>query len=160
MDPEGTAVLWTFYLLPQEFIVRRSLAITSASFLAIGLLAGCSSSDDSAGEGEMVGGMTECTDEIVNAEAEKYAESLGDNSAWYPESVECADGWAVASGILGDADAPEDGPLGAPANIIFQQEGQFWIPKDAADVCGTPDGDSYPSDAEIPEALYDACLSG
>ena len=138
--------------------MRRSIALASVSVLSVGLLAACSS-DDSSSE-EMVGGMTECTDEIINAEAEKYAESLGDNTAWYPDSVQCADGWAVAYGILGDADAPEDGPLGAPTNIIFQQEGQFWIPKDRADVCGTDEDGSYPSDAEIPEALYDACLSG
>jgi hypothetical protein len=141
--------------------VRRSLAITSASFLAVGLLAGCSSSDDSSSEGEMVGGMTECTDEIVNQAAEEYVNEMsGGENAWYPDSVQCADGWAVASGINGEANAPEDGPLGAPTNIIFQAEGQFWVPKDAADVCGTIDGDTYPSDAEIPEALFPACLSG
>lgn len=138
--------------------MRRSIALASVSVLSVGLLAACSS-DDSSSE-EMVGGMTECTEEIINAEAEKYAESLGDNTAWYPDSVQCADGWAVAYGILGDADAPEDGPIGAPTNIIFQQEGQFWIPKDRADVCGTDEDGGYPSDAEIPEALYDACLSG
>jgi len=138
--------------------MRRSIALASVSVLSVGLLAACSS-DDSSSE-EMVGGMTECTEEIINAEAEKYAESLGDNTAWYPDSVQCADGWAVAYGILGDADAPEDGPIGAPTNIIFQQEGQFWIPKDRADVCGTDEDGSYPSDAEIPAALYDACLSG
>ena len=138
--------------------MRRSIALASVSVLSVGVLAACSS-DDSSSE-EMVGGMTECTEEIINAEAEKYAESLGDNTAWYPDSVQCADGWAVAYGILGDADAPEDGPIGAPTNIIFQQEGQFWIPKDRADVCGTDEDGSYPSDAEIPAALYDACLSG
>jgi len=140
--------------------MRRSIALAAASIAIAGTLAACSSDSSDSSEGEMVGGMTECTDEIINGEAEKYAQSLGDNTAWYPESVQCADGWAVASGILGEADAPEDGPIGAPTNLIFQQEGQFWIPKDAADVCGTLDGENYPSDAEIPEALYDACLSG
>jgi len=140
--------------------MRRSIALASVSVLSVGLLAACSSDSSDTSSEEMVGGMTECTEEIINAEAEKYAESLGDNTAWYPDSVQCADGWAVAYGILGDADAPEDGPIGAPTNIIFQQEGQFWIPKDRADVCGTDDDGSYPSDAEIPAALYDACLSG
>ena len=140
--------------------MRRSIALASVSVLSVGLLAACSSDSSDTSSEEMVGGMTECTEEIINAEAEKYAESLGDNTAWYPDSVQCADGWAVAYGILGDADAPEDGPIGAPTNIIFQQEGQFWIPKDRADVCGTDEDGSYPSDAEIPAALYDACLSG
>ena len=140
--------------------MRRSLALASVSVLSVGLLAACSSDSGDSGSEEMVGGMTECTDEIINAEAEKVvSEESGGENAWYPDSVECADGWAVAFGINGAADAPEDGPIGAPTNIIFQQEGQFWIPKDPADVCGTYDDGSYPSDAEIPEALYDACLS-
>lgn len=137
--------------------MRRSLALAAAVAVSA-TLAACSSDDSS---GEMVGGMTECTDEIINQAAEEYVTEIsGGANAWYPDSVQCADGWAVASGINGEVDAPEDGPMGAPANIIFQQEGQFWIPKDAADVCGTFDGDNYPSDAEIPEALYSACISG
>jgi hypothetical protein len=139
--------------------MRRSVALASVSVLAVGVLAACSSDDSSSGE--MVGGMTECTDDIINAEAEKVvdADSGGEN-AWSPDSVQCADGWAVASGLIGPVDPPADGPQGAPTNLIFQQEGQFWIPKDSIDVCGTYTDGSYPSDAEIPEALYDACLSG
>jgi hypothetical protein len=135
--------------------MRKSIALASVSVLSIGLLAACSSGDE-----EMVGGMTECTDEIINAEATAYVEQQGPENTWYPDTVQCADGWAVASGIIGLVDPPADGPQGAPANLIFQQEGQFWIPKNAVDVCGTYDGDNYPSDAEIPEALYVACTSG
>ena len=138
--------------------MRRSLALVAASIAVAGTLAACSSDSS---DGEMVGGMTECTDEIINGEAEKVvdADSGGEN-AWSPDSVQCADGWAVASGLIGPVDPPADGPQGAPTNLIFQQEGQFWIPKDPIDVCGTYTDGSYPSDAEIPEALYDACLSG
>jgi hypothetical protein len=140
--------------------MRRSFALAAAAVVASATLAACSS-DDSSSEGEMVGGMTECTDEIVNAAAEEYAVSLGADNAWYPDTVQCADGWAVASGVIGLADAPEDGPLGAPQSIIFEQEGQFWIPKEKQDVCGTIDGDTYPSDAQVPEELFLAgCLSG
>jgi hypothetical protein len=135
--------------------MHRSIALASVSFLAVGLMAACSSGGD-----EMVGGMTECTDAIINAEAEKYVTQLGAENAWYPDTVQCADGWAVASGVIGLADPPADGPMGAPANVIFQQEGQFWIPKEAPDVCGTFDDGNYPSDAEIPQALYTACTSG
>lgn len=39
----------------------------------------------------------------------------------------------------------------------FQQEVQFWIPKDAADVCGTYLDGTYPSYAEIPASLCKAC---
>ena len=56
--------------------MRRSLALASVSVLSIGLLAACSSDD-----GEKVGGMTECTDQIINDEAQKVvdAESGGAN---------------------------------------------------------------------------------
>lgn len=139
--------------------MRRSLALVAAAVVSAGMLAACSS-DDSSSE-EMVGGMTECTDAIINAEAEKVVEAnSGGENVWSPSSVECADGWAAAFGSIDIKDAPEDGPQGAPASLIFQQEGQFWIPKDAADVCGTYTDGTYPSDAEIPEALYDACLAG
>ena len=136
--------------------MRRTLALTVVTIAMAGTLAACSS-----GEEPMVGGMTECTDEIINAAAEEFAVSLSADNAWYPNAVQCADGWAVASGMIGLADPPADGPMGAPQTIIFEQEGQFWIPKQAQDVCGTIDGDTYPSDAQVPEALFLAgCLSG
>ncbi len=134
---------------------QRTIAIAGATLLGAGILAGCSSEEE-----PMVGGMTECTDEIINAEATAFVEQQGPENTWYPDSVQCADGWAVASGLIGLVDPPADGPQGAPANLIFEQEGQFWIPKDAMDVCGTYDGDTYPGDALIPEALYTACTSG
>ena len=138
--------------------MRRSLALAAATVAVAATLAACSSDDSSS---EMVGGMTECTDEIINAEAEKVVDTnSGGENVWSPGSVECADGWAAAFGSIDMKDAPEDGPQGAPASLIFEQEGQFWIPKDAADVCGTYTDGTYPSDAEIPEALYDACLAG
>jgi len=141
--------------------MRRSFALAAASIAIAGTLAACSSESNDSSDEEMVGGMTECTDEIINAEAQSFiaSESSGENE-WYPDSVNCADGWAVASGINGAAGQSEPDVTGAPANVIFQAEGQFWVPKDAMDVCGTMDGDSYPSDAEIPEDLYFACLSG
>jgi hypothetical protein len=135
--------------------MRRTVALAGVSVLAVSVLAACSSD-----EGEMVGGMTECTDEIINAEAQKFVESESADNEWYPDSVQCSDGWAVAFGTLGEAGQSPDDAMGAPTNIIFQAEGQFWIPKDQADVCGTYEDGSYPSDAEIPEDLYDACLSG
>jgi len=62
---------------------------------------------------------------------------------------------------LGAADAPADGPQGAPTSFIFEAEGQFWIPKAVADVCGTASGTEVPADALIPAALYPSgCLAG
>ena len=134
----------------------RIIALVGVGALTVGLMTACSSD-----EGEMVGGMTECTDKIVNGEAEEYISEMSDGAnQWYPDSVQCSDGWAVAFGTLGDAGQSPDDAMGAPTNIIFQAEGQFWIPKDQADVCGTYEDGSYPSDAEIPKDLYEACLSG
>ncbi|MEL0148160.1 MAG: hypothetical protein VW937_06920, partial [Actinomycetota bacterium] len=134
----------------------RIFTLVGAGALTVGLMTACSSD-----EGEMVGGMTECTDKIVNGEAEEYISEMSDGAnQWYPDSVQCSDGWAVAFGTLGDAGQSPDDAMGAPTNIIFQAEGQFWIPKDQADVCGTYEDGSYPSDAEIPKDLYEACLSG
>lgn len=137
---------------------KLAIALT-AGLLASTALVACSSDESASSEEPMVGGMTECTQEILSAEAITYAESLSPDNTFTTDSVDCADGWAVANGILGPKDAPADGPQGAPTALIFQQEGQFWIPKDQAAVCGTYSDGSYPADAEIPEALYSACLT-
>ena len=105
--------------------MRRSLALASVSVLSVGLLAACSSDD-----GEMVGGMTECTDQIINDEAQKVVEEESADNEWYPDSVECSVGWAVALGTLGEAGQSPADAMGAPTNLVFQAEGQFWIPKD------------------------------
>ncbi len=130
--------------------MRAALAVGS-SVLVIGALAGCSSSDD-----EMVGGMAECTLEVVGDAAEEYAATLGEGANDYEiENVECADGWAVTSGILGDGSGQ-----GAPTAFIFEAEGQFWVPRSQEDACGTYEDGSYPSDAAIPEELYEiGCLT-
>ena len=45
---------------------------------------------------------------------------------------------------------------------VFEQQGQFWIPKDKAAVCGTnPTTTTAPADAEIPTDLFMAgCAAG
>ena len=137
----------------------RTVLLSSCVIVTLGVLAGCSSSS----EPEAVGGMTECTKEALATPAQDSATALGAENVYSIDTLECADGWAVTSGILGPANAPADGPQGAPTNFIFEAEGQFWIPKAMNQVCGTfnPDEpDAYPADAVIPEALYTAgCLS-
>lgn len=135
----------------------RTIPLLAAGALTLGAaLAGCSSSEE-----PMVGGMTECTEPIVSEAALSYVESVDANNTFTLDTLTCADGWAAASGILGPKDAPADGPQGAPSVLIFEQEGQFWIPKEASAVCGTYEDGNYPADAEVPEALYAAaCLAG
>ncbi len=135
--------------------VSRAALAAGAALACGAALAGCSSGSDDAASASpsMVGGMTECTQEILQKATDLYAGSLGNSVASF-EGVDCADGWAVTSAVIGDA----------PQTIIFQAEGQFWIPQDKAKVCGTYDAaspDAVPEDATIPAALYPiGCLAG
>ena len=100
----------------------------------------------------MVGGMTECTKPALAEPATQAAEALGADNVYTVDELSCADGWAVTSGLLASKDNPE---MGAPTSFIFEQEGQFWIPKDKAMVCGTnPTTTTTPADAQIPADLF------
>lgn len=60
-------------------------------------------------------------------------------------SFKCADGWAYAFINAGTGDEAVTG------TVVFEAEGQFWIPKDRATVCKAP-GD------QVPAAIYEpAC---
>ena len=108
------------------------------------VLVGCSSELS-------VGGTAECNDTTI-AEAVTGDPTFAE---YVVTDYKCADGWVFA------AANPAEGQMGAPAMMIFEAEGQFWIPKSAADVCGTYGDGTYPSDAMVPESLYDpACLAG
>jgi hypothetical protein len=146
--------------------MRKTLTLSTALIIAGLSLAGCSSSDSetAATESPMVGGMTECTTEAVQPFVDQAVLALATDgstdNAMPIEDLECADGWAVATGILGPKDPPADGPQGAPNSFIFQAEGQFWIQKNPEQVCGTG-GANYSADAQVPESLYTlACASG
>lgn len=146
--------------------MRKTFVLSTALIIAGFSLAGCSSSDSetAATQSPMVGGMTECTTEAVQPFVDQAVLALATDgstdNAMPIDDLQCADGWAVAVGILGPKDPPADGPQGAPNSFIFQAEGQFWIQKDPAQVCGTG-GAEYSSDAEVPEAIYTtACASG
>lgn len=149
------------------FTTTRLVSTAAATLIGVSALAACSSSSPATtSSASMVGGMTECTNEVVGKAAQTAAEAMSADNLFQLDSVQCADGWAVASGILG---AKEDAgntsaPVGAPTTMIFEAEGQFWIPKEASQVCGTldqADPSAVPADATIPAALYQAgCLSG
>jgi len=107
----------------------------------------------------MVGGMTECTKAALAEPATQAAQALGADNVYIVDELSCADGWAVTSGILASKENPE---MGAPTSFVFEQQGQFWIPKDKAMVCGTnPTTTTAPADAEIPADLFMAgCAAG
>jgi hypothetical protein len=145
-------------------VIRTRGAVLLATALVAGAaLAGCSSSDSTSNDvtptasASMVGGMTECTEAAIKPTLEAGLAKDVTLMSW--DGLSCADGWAVVSATIGD------GEHGAPTSFIFEQEGQFWIPKTQADVCGTVDYNTtpsvYPADATIPEALFEGgCLAG
>jgi hypothetical protein len=107
----------------------------------------------------MVGGMTECTKTALAEPATQAAQALGADNVYTVDELSCADGWAVTSGLLASKENPE---MGAPTSFVFEQQGQFWIPKDKAAVCGTnPTTTTAPADAEIPADLFlTGCAAG
>lgn len=107
----------------------------------------------------MVGGTTECTKAALAGPATQAAQALGADNVYTVDQLNCADGWAVTSGLLASKDNPQ---MGAPTSFVFEQEGQFWVPQDKAKVCGTtPTTTTPPDDATIPAALFLAgCAAG
>ena len=107
----------------------------------------------------MVGGMTECTKDALAQPATNVAPAMGPDNVYTISDLHCADGWAVTGGVLANKSNPD---MGAPTSFVFEQEGQFWIPKDKAKVCGTnPTTTTAPADALIPAALFlPGCAAG
>ena len=107
----------------------------------------------------MVGGMTECTKAALAEPATQAAQALGPDNVYTVDELSCADGWAVTSGLLADKSNPN---TGAPTSFVFEQQGQFWVLKDKAMVCGTnPTTTTAPADAEIPADLFlPGCAAG
>jgi hypothetical protein len=107
----------------------------------------------------MVGGMTECTKDALAQPATNAAQAMGPDNVYAISDLHCADGWAVTGGVLANKANPD---MGAPTSFVFEQEGQFWIPKDKAKVCGTnPTTTTAPADALIPAALFlPGCAAG
>jgi hypothetical protein len=50
-----------------------------------------------------------------------------------------------------------DSEHGINVTYVFEAEGQFWVPKDRAAVCGTIAADapaSRPADSQVPDAIW------
>lgn len=98
----------------------------------------------------LVGGMVQCTQgEFANSIEAGLPKGQRLVSV---DSYKCADGWAYAVATVGD---------GKGNNItvtdVFEAEGQFWIPKDRAKVCGTisPSAPATrPADSQVPASLW------
>ncbi|MBM3635118.1 MAG: hypothetical protein FJW99_07515 [Actinobacteria bacterium] len=138
-------------------ITSRIGGLTVALLAAGALVAGCGSSSDTASDttakadtatavdtstGQKVGGTATCDAASIEKAAqdspgfENQKITLEDSS-----SFKCADGWAYAFINAGTGDEA------ITATVVFEAEGQFWIPKDRATVCTAP-GD------QVPAAIY------
>jgi hypothetical protein len=133
------------------------------------LVAGCGGSDDSADqttvpatsapaqttgteatttEPMVTTGMAKCTESEIAKAVEQTGSQDSGPAELVPgaDSYKCAEGWAVAFANVGS------GQEQVTSTLVFQAEGQFWIPQDRAKVCPEP--------SEVPKAIYDlACNS-
>ena len=138
--------------------VKQRLGLIAGAIVAGTLMLGaygCSDSgeDSSSGEGgdAIVTGSAKCDRSSMQEAAVVWNKSFGDGGKVTlpdtPDAYRCADGWAVAF--------PEVGPESTAVTVtaVFEAEGQFWIPKDRAEVCGDSAATS-----EVPASLFrDAC---
>lgn len=98
----------------------------------------------------VVGGMARCTQNELAKTIEgglsptQRLESI--------DSFACADGWAYAFATIANTSGPA-----LEETFVFEAEGQFWIPKDRAQVCGTisPTAPAArPADAQVPASIW------
>lgn len=82
-----------------------------------------------------IGGTVKCDKKSLTTAAKNSVDGYVSLDDW-----KCDQGWAVVFVVTEDYEE----------TVVFEAEGQFWILKDGADVCGTG-----PADATIPATLYD-----
>lgn len=119
------------------------------------LLTGCGSSEDPVPVGKASScGEISITETIQSQIGEDMAVRSIDGSG-------CDSGWLFAYVTVGAADGNTEGDV--TETMVFEAEGQFWIPVDRTAVCGTPAADDpakRPADAEVPESIWPmACNS-
>lgn len=138
--------------------IPRIGGLAAAALISAALLAGCGSSSDTAASGdtgattaavstgEMIStGVAKCDAASITKALEGTAGDGTPVALAEAGSFKCADGWAYAYANVGAGDAQ------VTETLVFQAEGQFWVPQDRTKVCNAP-GDS------VPAAIYqDAC---
>ncbi|WP_328356982.1 hypothetical protein OG976_01595 [Mycobacterium sp. NBC_00419] len=141
----------------------RMFAATVA-VLAAAVMSGCSTTNSPAPASpttttKATGGETRCTKAQLADAAASAARALGKDNVYTIDDLQCADGWAVTSGLLASAQQPD---RGAPTSFAFRAEGQSWVVQDKTKVCGTnPTTTTAPADATIPASLFlSGCAAG
>lgn len=138
---------------------RLAASITAGLALATAL-AGCSSNSSDAASSapaasataSMVGGMTTCDETTISTAIEESLTAAGEGGTLDSlDELQCGDGWAAAVATIGDGSGEA-----ITETLVFQAEGQFWVPKDRSSVCGTPGSDITvrPDDAQVPESVW------
>ncbi len=118
---------------------------------ALLLAAGCGSSSSrststATAVGGGVGGVAKCNADQIGKAVAGVGENENKTAVIANGSFRCADGWAVAQTLVGTE------PNQTDETMVFEAEGQFWIPKNRATVCPNP--------SQVPKSLYDqACNS-
>ncbi len=121
---------------------------TSAATAAVDTTATATAAVDTTATGPTVGGMATCDEASIG----KAVAAAGTKSAPAvlppdPGLFKCADGWAYAYPNVGTGNEQYT------VTMVFEAEGQFWIPKDRAKVCIAPGN-------QVPKSIYkDACES-
>lgn len=137
---------------------RRSAAAVVVVLLGSLGIAGCSSSTESSASSpapteSVIGGTATCDEASLRAAVEAaMTESDPSMSIFFVDGFECADGWAVIFPTIGTTEENS-----VTVTEVLQAEGQFWLVKDRAEVCGTPvDGDptAVPADSQVPAEIY------
>ncbi len=100
-----------------------------------------------------------CTKAQLADAAAGAARALGNDNIYTIDNLQCADGWAVTSGVLASTQNPN---MGAPTSFVFRREGEVWVGQDKTKVCGTnPTTTTAPADAAIPASLFvSGCAAG
>ena len=112
----------------------RILALSALAAGALTLAACGGGSSDSASESPIGGGSAECTEQVMEANAEGSASAAGVELV-DTKSYECADGWAIVFAITKSNDIEQT------TAFVYQAEGPVWAQKQVDEICsGNDDG--------------------
>jgi hypothetical protein len=97
-----------------------------------------------------LGGVAPCTEAALGDTLQR---GMGKGEVLVSvNAFQCADGWAYADVTVGDGKGNDYDTV-----EVFQAEGQFWLVKDRAKVCGTFNPaapTARPADAQVPAAIW------
>lgn len=112
--------------------MTMNMRIPAAAALAASalVLAACGGSSDSGSSSEapIGGGSAECTEQVMEQNAEGSAQAAGVELI-DTKSYECADGWAIVFAIT------KSGDIEQTTAFVYQAEGPVWAQKQLDALC-------------------------